>query len=133
MDGGVHGGRHALDHGECVARVVDLHGAVVAESARDVGVELDAIETDVFVLDLDGRNRYVMSRTATLEPLLRLPPADVQLRRDGDRLELRNVGSVAALGIVLEGAVSDNVLDVLPGETRAVEVAGEITAAGWNV
>jgi beta-mannosidase len=130
------GGEHELRaqiHGDCVARVVDLHGTVVAESIRDVAVELDAIQTDIFVLDLNGRNRYVMSRTATLEPLLQLPPADVQLTRDGDRLELRNVGSVAALGIVLDGAVSDNVLDVLPGETRVVEVKGEVAAAGWNV
>jgi hypothetical protein len=43
---------------------------------------------------------------------------------------LRNVGDVAALGLVLQGDVDDNVLDLLPGESRTV---GAATAAeGWN-
>ncbi|MFL5944860.1 MAG: glycoside hydrolase family 2 protein [Gaiellaceae bacterium] len=120
-------------HGDCVARVVDLHGTVVAEGAGDVVARLDAIATDVFLLDLEGRNRYVMSRTATLEPLLQLPSADIRLARDGDHLELRNDGAVAALGIVVAGAVSDNVLDLLPEETRRIDVAGEVTLEAWNV
>jgi hypothetical protein len=80
----------------------------------------------VFVLDLGGRNRYVMTTADTLAPLLDLPRAELSLE-DG---ELRNLGAVAALGIVLEGDVEDNVLDLLPGESRIV---GAATAAeGWN-
>lgn len=120
-------------HGGSVARVVDLYGEVLAESEREVNVALDSIGTDVFLLDLDGRNRYVMSRTDTLEPLLHLPAADLQLARDGDNLELRNVGPVAAVGVVVDGALSDNVLDLLPGETRVLAVAGDVAAEGWNV
>jgi hypothetical protein len=82
--------------------------------------------SDVFVLDLDGRNRYVMTTSSTLEPLLDLERTQLELR-DG---ELHNVGAVAALGVVLEGEVDDNVLDLLPGERRAVGAA--TAAAGWN-
>jgi hypothetical protein len=80
----------------------------------------------VFVLDLDGRNRYVMTTAATLAPLLDLPRATIEL--DGDAI--RNTGAVAAIGVVLEGDLEDNVLDLLPGEERLV---GRATAAeGWN-
>jgi hypothetical protein len=43
---------------------------------------------------------------------------------------LRNVGDVAALGVVLDGDVDDNVLDLLPGESRSVGAA--TGGAGWN-
>jgi hypothetical protein len=58
---------------------------------------------------------------------------------------LGNRGSVAALGLVLEDArpyeatgwvtFSDNVLDLMPGETREIDVggpAGELRVEGWN-
>ena len=89
------------------------------------------VRHDVFLLDL-GRNRYVMTRAETLEPLLDLPRAELAFAGG----VLRNVGTVAALGIVLEDArpyddpgwitFSDNVLDLLPGEERAVEVGGPV-------
>ena len=102
-------------------RIVDLHGRVVAEGDGEIAAPLDAIGTDVFVLDLHGRNRYVMTRTADLAPLLSLPRADVVLEEG----ELRNVGEVAALGIVL-----GDVIDLLPGESRAVDAEGPWE--GWN-
>jgi beta-mannosidase len=112
-------------HGDAVARIVNLDGAVVAEARDEIVVPVDRLDA-VFVLDLEGRNRYVMTTTATLAPLLDLPAARIALE-DG---MLRNVGDVAALGIVLEGDVEDNVLDLLPGEERRV---GAATAAeGWN-
>jgi beta-mannosidase len=120
-------------HGDCVARVVDLHGTVVAEGRGEIVAPLDAIETDVFLLDLEGRNRYVMTRTENLAPLLDLPAAQLRTTRNGNRLELRNGGDVAAIGVVVEGAVSDNVLDLLPGESRVLEVEGEHVVGGWNV
>jgi hypothetical protein len=46
---------------------------------------------------------------------------------------LRNDGDVAPIGVVLEGDVSDNVLDLLPGESRVVEVEGKVAVGGWNV
>ena len=52
---------------------------------------------------------------------LSLPPA--RLERSGALL--RNIGDVAALGIVAE----DDVLDLLPGEERE---AGEVREPGWN-
>jgi len=112
------------------ARLVDLDGRVVAEGEGEITAPLDAFGTDVFLLDL-VTNRYVMTRTATLEPLLDLPRATLELR-DG---VLRNVGDVAALGVVLEADdrwahFDDNVLDLLPGEERP---AGPATRAeGWN-
>lgn len=103
-------------------RIVDLHGDVVAEGDGEIAAPLDAIATDVFLLDLHGANRYVMTKTENLAPLLDLPPATVELR-DG---VLRNTGAVAALGIVL-----GDVIDLLPGEERAVDADGPVE--GWNV
>jgi hypothetical protein len=115
----------ALVHGDVVARFTRLDGSVVAEARGEHAAPLSDLG-DVFVLDLDGRNRYVMTAQETLAPLLDLPPARLEL--DGGTL--RNVGDVAALGVVLEGDVDDNVLDLLPGESLAVGAA--TGGAGWN-
>lgn len=125
------------------ARLVDLHGNVVADESP---VPLDAIPTDVFLLDLDGgANRYVMTKTADLAPLLDLPSADLSAERASNSLLLANDSDTAALGLVVEDArpydepgwvvFSDNVLDLLPGETRELRVdgpAGELRIEGWN-
>jgi beta-mannosidase len=112
-------------HGDVVARLVNLDGRVVAESRGEIAsssVDLD----DVFLLDLEGRNRYVMTTATTLAPLLDLERTGLELR-DG---VLRNVGRVAAIGVVLEGDVDDNVIDLLPGEV--VNVGAAVSAEGWN-
>jgi beta-mannosidase len=113
-------------HGGVSARLVRLDGTVVAEAHEEVAAPVAELG-DVFLLDLDGRNRYVMTTHDTLAPLLDLPPARVELAGD----TIRNVGDVAALGVILRGDVIDNVLDLLPGESLTV---GAATAAeGWNV
>jgi beta-mannosidase len=86
-----------------------------------------------------------MTKTANLAPLLDLPRAELDVVADGNYRVLRNVSGTAALGVVLEDArpydapgwvtFSDNVLDLLPGEERRIEVAGpagELIAEGWN-
>ncbi len=88
-----------------------------------------------------GANRYVTTRTENFAPLLDLPQADIEFTGTA----LQNIGQVAALGIVLEDArlshasgwmtCSDNVLDLLPGETRELDVdgpAGALRIEGWN-
>ena len=85
------------------------------------------------MLDLEGGNRYVMTRTKNLAPLVDLERAQVTSTIDGTQLQLANTGDVAAIGIIVEGAVSDNVLDLLPGESRTIEVEGETRVEGWNV
>ena len=60
-------------------RIVDLHGNAVAEGDGEIACLLDAIPTDVFLVDL-VTNRYVMTKTADFAPLLDLPPARVELR-----------------------------------------------------
>jgi beta-mannosidase len=131
------------------ARFVDLDGSVVAESAGgEITARLDAFASDVFLLDLEGRNRYVMSRTGDLSPLLDLPPAQVAVERDDDcvhlHLHLHPPAQAAALGIVLEDArppdapgwivFEDNVIDLLPGESRSIRAGGgELLVEGWNV
>jgi beta-mannosidase len=102
------------------ARLVDLDGRVVAEGETEVSAPLDAFGYDVFLLDL-GTNRYVLSRTENLAPLLDLPRTTLELA-DG---VLRNTGEVAAIGIVLD----DDVVDLLPGE--AVR-STSLRAEGWN-
>ncbi|NUT54584.1 MAG: hypothetical protein HOQ03_01195 [Thermoleophilia bacterium] len=127
------------------ARFVDLDGRVVAEGEDELAAPLDAFSHDVFVLDLGPRSRYVMTRTADLAPLLDLPRAELDLVADSNYRVLRNVSDTIALGIVLEDArpydapgwvtFSDNVLDLLPGEERRIEVAGpvgELIVEGWN-
>jgi beta-mannosidase len=112
------------------ARLVDLDGRVVAEGEQEVAAPLAAFAHDVFVLDL-GTNRYVLTRTEDLSPLLDLPRTTLELAGG----VLRNTGAVAAIGVILEAddrwaAFEDNVLDLLPGEARA---AGPATRAeGWN-
>jgi hypothetical protein len=103
-------------------RIVDLTGREVASGDGEIVAPLAAIETDVFLVDLHGENRYVMTKTENLAPLLDLPRAAVEL--DGG--VLRNVCDVAAIGIVL-----GDVVDLLPGEERGVTVEGPVE--GWNV
>jgi beta-mannosidase len=134
---------------DAVSRLVDLDGAVVAEShADEIAAPLEAFSSDVFLLDL-GMNRYVLSRTENLAPLLDLPPAEVAAELDDDgvhlHLHLHPPAPAAALGIVLEDArphdapgwvvFEDNVIDLLPGESRTIRVDGarEILVEGWNV
>jgi beta-mannosidase len=115
----------ATIHGDATARLVNLDGDVVAEARGEIAAPVSAL-SDVFVLDLDGRNRYVMTTADTLAPLLDLPRARIEI--DGGAV--CNVGDIAAIGVILEGDVEDNVLDLLPGESRS---AGAATAAeGWN-
>jgi beta-mannosidase len=112
------------------ARLLDLDGSVVAEGEGEVAAPLDAFAHDIFLLDLGG-NRYVLSRTENLAPLLDLPRTTLVLEKG----EIRNTGDVAAIGVVLEAddrwaAFDDNAFDLLPGESRA---AGPATRAeGWN-
>jgi beta-mannosidase len=119
------------------ARFIDLDGTVVVESeGGEIAAPLSAFSSDVFILDLDGRNRYVMTRTENLAPLLDLPPATVRVERVSNSLLLRHAGGPAAIGIVIEAAVcSDNVIDLLPGDERTVEVegSGPLRVKGWNV
>jgi beta-mannosidase len=132
------GEREARARVSAAARFVNLDGTVVAESVNgEIAARLDAFSADVFVLDL-GTNRYVMTRTQTLEPLLDLPPAQVEVEfvAQSHKLRLRHVGGPAAIGIVVEDAVcSDNVIDLLPGEERTIGVEGEgpPRVGGWNV
>jgi beta-mannosidase len=116
------GERHARARIASPARFVDLDGTVVAESQEgEIAAPLDAFAHDVFILDLEGRNRYVMTRTENLAPLLDLPPTTLEV--EGSMV--RNTGDVAALGVVCE----HDVLDLLPGEERE---AGDVRDAGWN-
>jgi beta-mannosidase len=101
------------------ARLYDLDGRVVAEGESEVRAPLDAFAHDVFLLDV-GSNRYVMSRTENLAPLLDLPATRLELAAG----VLRNTGAVAAIGVV-----AGDVIDLLPGEERLVEVDA---AEGWN-
>jgi beta-mannosidase len=127
-------------------RFLGVDGAVVAErpDAGELEAELAAFGTDLFYLDL-GANRYLMSRTENLAPLLDLERASIEVGRKGARVVVRHTGGPAAVGLVLEDArpydaegwvvFSDNVLDLLPGETREVEVDGpfgELRVEGWN-
>jgi beta-mannosidase len=102
------------------ARLVDLDGRVVAEGDREISAPLDEFAHDVFVLDL-GSNRYVMTRTENLAPLLDLPHTTLAL----DGSTLRNTGAVIAIGVVTDG----DVVDLLPGEVREIEGT---RAEGWN-
>jgi beta-mannosidase len=112
------------------ARFLDLDGRVVAEGEGELVAPLDAFAYDVFLLDL-GVNRYVMTRTDDLAPLLDLSRTTLTLA-DG---VLTNTGERTAIGVIAASddrwaLFDDNVLDVLPGER--VQVQGATRAEGWN-
>lgn len=150
------------------ARVVGTDGEVVAEERfapgvspqGRLGVALDRVTTPIFFLDLASgspggvtvsRNRYLLSATEDLSPVLDLPEARVEARWHRGRLVLRHVAGPAAVGIVLEdggppeqtsGALfDDNMIDLLPREQRVVTVSWhrppppgrELRVEGWNV
>lgn len=159
-----------------VARLVDAAGAVLVERSWRVAVsrglpvqvgeltaDLTALATELFLLDLvcwpDGEperaNRYLLSRTTDLAPLLDLPPATVDTTvaraRDAWQVTLTHRGGPAALGLTIEddrpysepgwAVFDDNGIDLLPGESRMVTVdwrdappAGRaIRMSGWNI
>jgi hypothetical protein len=97
-------------------------------------------------------NRYVLSGTQDLAPLLGLPPAHVEASAAEDgTLLLRHVAGAAALGLTLEdgrppaepgwAVFTDNVFDIMPGEEVTVGVAWAgapptgrvLRLGGWNV
>lgn len=144
---------HAWGGGLTVARLLNADGSVVAETdADEIAAPVSAFSSDVLILDLvtdSVQNRYVMSRTDDLAPLLDLDLALLEAEFDGDggylHLRLHPPTSSAAFGIVLEDArpyeapgwvvFEDNMFDLLPGETRTIRVegAGELLIEGWNV
>jgi beta-mannosidase len=112
------------------AQLIDLDGRVVAEGEGEIAAPLDAFAYDVFVLDL-GVNRYVMTRTDDLAPLLDLPATRLRCRNG----MLENTGDVMAIGVVAEAddrwtIFDDNVLDLMPGE--GIRVGDVARAEGWN-
>ncbi|HET7829354.1 MAG TPA: hypothetical protein VFL03_07335, partial [Candidatus Limnocylindrales bacterium] len=101
-------------------------------------------------------NRYVLSGGDDLAPMFDLAAADVRvdaLRRDADGwvVDLAHVGGPAALGLVIDddrpidepgwAEASDGWFDLLPGESRTVEVrwadappgGRRLRLHGWNV
>jgi beta-mannosidase len=154
------------------ARFIDTAGNVAATErfrvaprgdepvrAGRITVALPRLGSDVFLLDLradrpggrpPARNRYLMSRTADLGPLLDLPPAVLGLCAVPGGVRLSHLGGPAALGLILAdvrpydapgwAVFGDNMLDLLPGESRTVPLAWRgappdgraVTAEGWN-
>lgn len=146
------------------AELVDIYGARLARHqwATPVGdweVALDGAAPALVVLCLsatmaDGlgvANRYVLSTTNDLSPLLDLAEADIEVVAGGGGLTLANVGKTAALGIVAEddrdmgapgwAVFEDNVLDLLPGEQACVGVKWvdappgdrSVVLSGWGL
>jgi beta-mannosidase len=158
------------------AAVRDMDGAPMAELTADVDgladrarrfgvLEAELPAGDLALIDLrlcrgaDGEalatNRYVVSGTADLAPLLELPPASLEATRttvdDGWLVELAHRGGPSGLGITLAderpidvpgwAEPDDGWFDLLPGERRTVNVrwaeapeAGRrLRIHGWNV
>jgi beta-mannosidase len=108
----------------------------------ELAADLSELDTELFLLDVatdraaGPANRYLLSRTADLSPVLDLAPAtvDTGLSRDGNtwRVTLSHRDGPAALGLTLEddrpyqaagwAVPDDNLFDLLPGESRTVTV-----------
>lgn len=150
-----------LDGGPLVA--LEAPVAALDDRPRCVGSLDTALPPRLAVVDLGlvgdddlvlATNRYVVSGTENLAPLLDLAAANVEITCDrGDdawRLELTHRSGPAALGIVIDddrpidapgwAEASDGAIDLLPGERRAVDVgwAGapphgrRLRVHGWN-
>ncbi|MCU1491169.1 MAG: hypothetical protein JWM85_2574, partial [Acidimicrobiaceae bacterium] len=153
------------------ARIVDTLGCTVSEERfaldepvannpvvlGELRVGRSAIRTDAFVLDLsfdnddNGPNRYLMSRTEDLSPLLELAPAQLEASIEADSLWLRHLAGPAALGLVASDArapgatgwlvLEDNLVDLLPGEQRRIGLCWRaapladrvVRLSGWNL
>ena len=103
-------------------------------------VPTSQLATPAFLLDLTARqldgtvaaNRYIMSATADLAPLLDLHPARLEVGWEKDAVRLRHLGRPAALGVIVEdgrppggpgwAVFGDNVIDLLPGEACLLTV-----------
>lgn len=135
----------------------DLEGNRQASMGDLVAATAD-LGTPIFLIDLlaqapDGTevaNRYVLSATDDLSPLLDLALAQVEARWEGEAVRLAHTAGPAAIGLVLEDGrppgspgwaiFDDNVIDLLPGEERRVNVgwhgpsAGPppVIVQGWN-
>jgi hypothetical protein len=144
--------------------IVAAAGTVAEGRPVTLRVEPDA--TDVLVLDATfeahgsaaATSRRILSRTATLEPMRRLPPAHVEaaVTADGDawRVELACAGDVAALEVRLSDGrpvgwpertghayIAPGIVTLLPGERAtlrvdwlAVDRAGRcLRVDAWNL
>ena len=98
--------------GDATARIVELDGGVVVEAEGEIAVPVAAIAGDVFLLDLEGRNRYVMTTTENLAPLLDLPPVRRSSCATGCCADLCRPGRRSA-------SFAGDVVDLLPGESGA--------------
>lgn len=162
---------HGLAAAELSARVVGAGGAVYAELSARVAIPdnapaelarielpLDEIGDEVFFLDLRlmaggaerAASRYLFSRARDMAPLLALPPAALELRREPGGLSVINRGPVAALLVRVEdgrpaaapgfASVGADHFSLLPGEERRVAVEWEdvppggrlLSVGGWN-
>lgn len=107
----------------------------------DLVADLSTADTDLFLLDVavrgeDSANRYLLSRTADLAPILDLGPAAVDVATDAQsdtwQVTLSHRDGPAALGLTLEddrayqaagwAVPDDNLFHLLPGESRTVSV-----------
>jgi beta-mannosidase len=152
---------------DATGRCLDRHQLEVTAAANAVAtadavtLQLPPGAADLLVLDVavdEHRSRRLLSRTATLEPIRRLPPADlhVTVSASEDRwvVALAVGGDVAAVEMRLVDArpvgwpervgaphVEPNVVTLLPGEEIAVSVDWQdvpaperhVLLSGWNV
>lgn len=171
-----HSGQESVRGARLAMALVDASGRVYAARERRVAIPPDAairvaalrcpladLDEDIFFLDLHLRaasgeflahNRYIFSRTANLEPMLRVARTALTARVDpvGDRwaITLTNAGAHSALFAWLEddrplsatrGVFFDaNHFCLLPGEAHTVmadwqEVPQDergVVISGWN-
>lgn len=167
-------GTDPLVDGPLAVTLHDATGRRLASTSAEVRADGNAVATgspvhltvppdaaEVLVLDVacgPHRCRRLLSRTPTLEPLRRLPPADVAatVAATGDAwtIRLENRGAVAAPEVRLDDArpvgwpermgaayLDANLVTLLPGEDRSIAVAWRnvppaervLALSGWNV
>lgn len=143
--------------GSLTARMLDVCGNEICASEFAAGAADDMLldwavpelAERLFIVDLgwqrDGASvggRYLFSQDAErpLAPLLRLPAAQLQVRREAEsRVAVRNTGSVAAVHVRLVCEAPNwtiltpvNTLTLLPGESQVFEYAMVPLEAGLS-
>ncbi|HET9416118.1 MAG TPA: hypothetical protein VFP30_01120, partial [Candidatus Limnocylindria bacterium] len=152
---------------DVTGRCLDTHQvSLVAEPNSVVTGEAAALalaegSADLLLLDAvvgSHRSRRLLSRTATLEPMRRLGPADLRVDVDAEEdrwnIRLGVVGTVAAVEVRLDDArpiqweersgiayVAPNIVTLLPGEDATLTVDWRdvpadnrtLRLSGWNV
>lgn len=119
LRGSVIASMRGMDGRELKTQILPLTQAGDSACAGTIDWPVPELAEKLFIVELSWQyadetvsNRYVLSQQAKhpLAPLLQLKPAELQAHKDGQTVRVRNVGTVAAVGVRLVKCSADKAL-----------------------